>query len=156
MEMREKMQIVNLYLSTQEPPINVVQLANKLGIRVYDAAWPSNISGKIQKDRDKGGTSGFAIFVNKEHAATRKRFTIAHEIAHYVLHEEQIGDGVFDDALYRSGLSNEMERQANGLAANILMPWSELNKHIGKPTDELARLFNVSKEAMANRLGIFA
>jgi Zn-dependent peptidase ImmA (M78 family) len=156
MDMREKLQIVNLYMSTHEPPMNVVGLANQLGIRVYDAAWPNNISGKIQKDREKGGSSGFAIFVNKEHPATRKRFTIAHEIAHYVLHEDQIGDGVFDDALYRSGLSNKTEQQANGLAADILMPWIQLNKHIDKSLPELAAMFNVSEEAMKHRLAVFA
>ncbi|PYE98913.1 uncharacterized protein DUF955 [Rhizobium sp. PP-F2F-G38] len=155
MDTREKLQIVNLYMSTHEPPINVVGLANLLGIKVYNAAWPNNISGKIQKDAEKGGTSGFAIFVNASHPETRRRFTIAHEVSHYVLHEDLIGDGVFDDALYRSGLSNAVEQEANGLAANILMPWLHLNKQIGEPVHELARSFNVSEDAMKNRLKLF-
>jgi hypothetical protein len=154
-DMTEKMRVLNLYIANQRPPINVVGLANVLGIKVYNARWPDSISGKIQRDPTKGGESGFAIFVNASHSETRRRFTIAHEIAHYVLHEDRIGDGVFDDALYRSGLSNQEEREANGLAANILMPWQKLNPHVGKPLPELAEMFNVSEQAMEVRLGSF-
>lgn len=156
MDMREKLQIVNLYLSMNDsPPVKVSRLANILGIKVYEADWPDTVSGKIQKDASKGGESGFAIFVNKSHPETRQRFTIAHEVAHYVLHEQLIGDGIFDDALYRSGLPNKVEAEANGLAADILMPWAMLNKHINKPPEVLAEMFGVSKQAMAIRLGIF-
>lgn len=154
MDMREKLQIVSLYMSMHDkPPINVIGLANRLGIKVYDAAWPDTISGKIQKDREKGGESGFAIFVNRSHPLKRKRFTIAHEIAHYVLHEPMIGDGIFDDALYRSGLSNKMEAEANGLAADILMPWQVVRAYMeDRSVDELAEMFNVSNAAMTARL----
>lgn len=156
MDMREKLQIVNLYASINpNPPVKVIGLAHRLGIKVYKAEWPDSISGKIQKDSVKGGESGFAIFVNESHPETRQRFTIAHEIAHYVLHEDLIGDGVFDDALYRSGLPNKIEAQANGLAADILMPWPVLNQHIGKSAEELAAIFKVSEQAMSVRLGIF-
>jgi len=152
----EKLRIVNTYVDTFSVPVDVIGLARRLGIRVFDAPWPDHISGKIQRDNERGGDSGFAIFVNQGHPETRKRFTIAHEIAHYVLHEDQIGDGVFDDALYRSGLPEKIEAQANNLAADILMPWSELKRHLGDSVEDLARMFNVSAQAMAVRLGVFA
>ncbi|MDR9774119.1 ImmA/IrrE family metallo-endopeptidase [Rhizobium hidalgonense] len=155
-ELLEKLQLVNTYVGYFGIPVDVIGLARRLGIRVFDAPWPDNISGKIQRDEARGGESGFAIFVNEKHPETRKRFTIAHEIAHYVLHEDQIGDGVFDDALYRSGLPEKIEAQANNLAADILMPWSELKQHVGEPVDQLAEMFNVSTQAMAVRLGVFA
>ncbi|OJF97605.1 ImmA/IrrE family metallo-endopeptidase [Pararhizobium antarcticum] len=153
MDMREKLQIVGLYMSMHEtPPINVVGLANRLGIKVYEADWPSTISGKIQKDREKGGHSGFAIFVNKSHSRNRRRFTIAHEVAHFVLHEDLIGDGVFDDALYRSGLPNKIEQQANGLAADILMPYQIVQANLDMSIDALADMFDVSTAAITARL----
>lgn len=154
-DVAEKLRLVNLYIGYHGIPVNVVGLANRLGIKVYDAAWPENISGKIQKDAKKGGESGFAIYVNRAHPNTRKRFTIAHEIAHYVLHEDKIGDGIFDDALYRSGLPEKIEVQANGLAADILMPWQELVKRTPAGVHELAELFNVSEQAMSIRLGLY-
>jgi hypothetical protein len=152
----DKLQMVRTYVGYFGIPVNVIGLAHRLGLRIYNTPWPNNISGKIQKDKERGGPSGFAIFVNKSHPETRKRFTIAHEIAHYVLHEDKIGDGIFDDALYRSGLPEKMETQANGLAADILMPWERLMPLVSTDPKELARQFNVSEEAMNIRLGMFA
>lgn len=156
MDLGEKLRLVNTYVGYFGAPVNVLGLAHRLGVRVFDTPWPDNISGKIQKDKERGGDSGYAIFVNKFHAETRKRFTIAHEIAHFVLHEDLIGDGIFDDALYRSGLPEKIEAQANGLAADILMPWSLLQPHLGNDPKELADMFNVSESAMNIRLGVFA
>lgn len=153
----EKLRILNDYLDAAEPPIRLIPLAEALGVKVYEAAWPDSVSGKIQRDQARGGPSGYAIYVKKDHPPRRKRFTIAHELAHYVLHEEAIGDGVFDDALYRSGLSNTQETQANSLAADILMPWRHLRGFVDKYGDDVARLadaFNVSRNAMSIRIGV--
>lgn len=152
----EKLAVVRSYLAQDEPPIEVTPLANRLGIRVYRAPWPNEISGKIQRDQERGGSSGFAIFVNGSHPSVRRRFTIAHELAHYVLHESKIGDGIFDDAMYRSGLPVREEVQANALAADILMPRRLVNaaqSKYGDDVDKLAKLFWVSKQAMSIRLG---
>jgi Zn-dependent peptidase ImmA (M78 family) len=153
----EKLEILNDYIASSSLPVEVVPLANRLGIRVYNAPWPNEISGKIQKDNERGGSSGFAIFVNKSHPQTRRRFTVAHEIAHYVLHERKIGDGIFDDAMYRSGLPHREEVQANELAADILMPKSKLLECIevlGADVAVLADHFSVSKQAMSIRLDV--
>jgi len=156
MAIGEKLKIVNDYIDGSELPIHVIPLANRLGIEVYKADWPSSVSGKIQRDEELGGDSGYAIFVNASHSERRRRFTISHEIAHFVLHEEMIGDGLYDDALYRSGLSAPEEVDANKLAADILMPRRILNEFAFALDDveTLAHQFNVSEQAMARRLGI--
>ncbi len=153
----QKLAIVNDYLEAATVPIEVVQLAKRLGLRVFNAPWPDSVSGKIQRDPKHGGDSGFAIFVNQTHSHVRRRFTIAHEIGHYVLHESQIGDGIFDDALYRSGLSNAVEAQANRMAADILMPRPLLDRYVtinGSDPARLAKIFDVSEAAMKIRLGL--
>lgn len=153
----EKLKIVNDYIASESLPIKVTPLAQRLGIRVFGAPWPDEISGKIQRDAERGGDSGFAIFVNKSHSQTRRRFTVAHEIAHYVLHERQIGDGIFDDALYRSGLPHREEVQANELAADILMPKKRVIEMIeknGSDVPYLAEQFDVSRQAMSIRLSV--
>lgn len=149
-----KLKIINDHIENSFLPIKVVPLAKALGINVYGADWPNDISGKIQKEVGRGGGSDFAIYVNKNHPQTRRRFTVAHEIAHYVLHEDEIGDGIFDDALYRSGLSDRIEVQANNLAADILMPERAVKQSYKKITDvaDLAQKFNVSTQAMSIRL----
>lgn len=140
------------------PPVMTVPIANQLGMKVYNVPdWPPNISGMIRKDGKLGGESGIAIYVNKDHPETRRRFTIAHEIAHFVLHQDLIGDGITDDGLYRSNLSLTNETHANRFAADLLMPWHLVDREIKNGRDtvsELAGLFNVSMQAMSIRLGV--
>jgi hypothetical protein len=136
-------------------PVRVAALADALGLKVYSTARLSpDVSGMIKIDLAKGGQSGYAIYVNGSHAETRKRFTIAHEIAHFILHKNLIGDGIVEDALLRArGLSNSVERQANGLAADILMPWHLLEPAIPNNTiEDLASMFKVSRDAMSYRV----
>lgn len=138
-------------------PVKVISLAHALGLKVYTTkSLEPDVSGVIKRDQRKGGESGFAIFVNGNHVETRRRFTIAHEIAHFILHENLIGDGIVEDALLRAGgLSNSIERQANSLAANILMPWdlieSARDENITS-IEDLSALFNVSRDAMSYRI----
>ena len=137
-------------------PISVRDIAVDFGIELYCGRWRNGASGCIRRDPEHGGPSGFAIIANHEHGPMRRRFTIAHEIAHYVLHRGKIGDGLIDDRLYRSRLTDSMEGQANDFAAFILMPWDLITREIkhGRDTvEELAEVFEVSKSAMAVRLG---
>lgn len=65
----------------------------------------------------------FVISVNRRHAKSRQRFSMAHEYAHYQLHRHEIAnmpDG--EKILFRDGRSLPMEWQANSFAAAILMP----------------------------------
>ena len=137
-------------------PVQTVKIANALGIKVYKVpGWPSDLSGMVKKNSDSAG--GYDIFVNADHPETRRRFTIAHEIAHVILHPHLIGDGITDDALLRSGLSNAVEAQANRMAADILMPREKLNECISQgltSVRDLAAKFNVSEQSMAIRLGV--
>ena len=139
-------------------PVDVNAIAKVLQIKVYhEKEWPNGLSGQIVKDGHFGGQSGYAIYINGNHIETRRRFTLAHELAHFILHKDSIGDGIADDALYRSGLSNAQEAMANKLAADILMPWKLVNEKIKEGIDtieDLAKQFNVSISAMAIRLGV--
>ncbi len=139
-------------------PVSVVPIAEALGLKVYRVdGWSDEISGKIERNAEYGGPSGFAIFVNKQHPKTRRRYTIAHEIAHFALHRDLIGDELIDDSLYRSGLRASLETEANKTAQDILMPWHLLNAEIESGTtgvEELAACFDVSPTAMAIRLGV--
>ena len=110
----------------------------------------------IIKDIETGGTSGYAIFVNNNHHTHRRRFTIAHEIGHFVLHGDLIGDGIAEDYLLRAdGFPNRIETEANKFAASLLMPRHlmidyQIQGILSIP--ELAKIFNVSKDAMSIRL----
>lgn len=151
-------EIVRRYTSSF--PVKVGELANELGLRVVRAPLPPKISGLIQPSPD--APAGFEIRVNKYEISERQRFTVAHEIAHYLLHRDDIGAGVVDSIMYRSNLTSRKETEANRLAADIVMPAKvvgrELERIGGMRTDEavekLASMFRVSLPAMKVRLGV--
>jgi predicted transcriptional regulator len=142
----------------QAPPIDVSAIAKSFGINVWeDRNLGSAVSGKLFQDRVNGGTSGYSIVVNANEAFVRRRFTVAHEIAHFLLHRDLIREGVEDDTFYRSKLSSALETQANAMAANILMPYVLINQAVAQGINTvagLATLFQVSQDAMKVRMGI--
>lgn len=134
----------------------MILIARDLGLNVWEMnSLPEGISGKIFKDPLNGGSSGYSVGVKASEGFQRKRFTVAHEIAHFILHRAKIGDELSDDALYRSGLSTREEAQANQLAADILMPVKQilsLREQGRTEVSDLASLFQVSEPAMRVRL----
>lgn len=129
-------------------------LATDLGVKVVLATLPMNISGLIQPDED----GGYVIKVNRFEPKERQRFTIAHEIAHFLLHREKIQAGLVDSVLYRSKLSSKLEAEANRLAADIIMPREAVIAAMKEAddgvdvVDALAHRFQVSRQAMEIRV----
>lgn len=146
--------IIRRYTATA--PVNIVGLADALLITVRQEDLGAD-SGEIIRDIDRGGFSGYSIIVNATHAPVRKRFTAAHEVAHFLLHRDRITNRLRDDQMYRSNLGTTKEKEANQLAADLLMPRRLIgqfrNAGIRAP-EELAVKFRVSVEAMRIRLGI--
>jgi hypothetical protein len=142
----------------QSAPVDVTGLAEALGLAVWeDDEFPEGVSGKIFLDSENGGPSGYSIAVRASDPFVRRRFTVAHEIAHFILHKNLIGASLTDDALYRSGLSTWEEVEANRLAADILMPRKLLSHFVrqyGNDPVVLSHFFKVSDAAMRIRLGI--
>ena len=142
----------------KNPPINTFLIIEHLNILLRGSDhFNDAISGKIYKiDPHTNENKHYKIVVNLNHSRERQRFTIAHEIAHYILHRDQIGNGIVDDALYSSILSNEIEKEANEFATEILMPMRLLTNSIrehGIDPKKLAEEYFVSETAMAIRLG---
>lgn len=142
-------------------PVDVYAVAEKLGISVEDHEFDSDVSGVLMVR-----PNGAVIGVNQSHHPNRKRFTIAHEIAHFKLHREEsklFVDGkanFFRDALSSEGIDPQ-ERSANQFAAALLMPaelvyryYAEQQPDIYDPTDcaRFAAKFRVSEQALIIRL----
>lgn len=137
-------------------PVKVGAIAKAFGIDVKKSTLAAGISGEIKETDGK-----IVIRVNRHDVKERQRFTLAHEIAHFLLHRDKIGDGITDDILYRSGLSDAQEAQANRLAADIVMPWVLIQKTLENYTDlkpeqkieQLAQEAEISTTAIKIRLG---
>ncbi len=143
-----------------EAPVRLSAISQALGLIVRASTLPPGISGEIRPDANRPGQ--FIVRVNRHDSAVRQRFTVAHEIGHYLLHRDQIGSGIVDDALYRSSLSDRREAEANRIAADILMPeglvdtWLDRARVLGvdDPASYLKQRFEVSDAAMKIRLGL--
>jgi hypothetical protein len=150
------MKIVRAHQETA--PVKVSPIVRALGLQAFSADLPHGVSGKIFfEEPEDGSQSGYVIYVNGGEPKPRMRFTLAHEVAHFILHRDLIGDGISDDVLYRSKLSSPIEAAANKLAADILMPWHLVREATDKgitTASDLARLFEVSEIAMSIRLGL--
>lgn len=148
---------IDIILSNHDQlPIKIGKIAKELGITVKKATLQAGISGEIKESNGEVITR-----INRHDVKERQRFTLAHEIAHFLIHRELIGDGIVDDILYRSVLSDELEQQANRLGADILMPWPLVKEslqnlegeRVETKIEKLAKEFEVSITAMQIRLG---
>lgn len=148
-------------------PVDVDAIAQHLGVPVVREPFQSDlaeISGVLyQKD-------GRAVIgVNAAHAPTRQRFTVAHEIGHFVLHKGASALHVdrsislrFRDARASQAVDAD-EIAANAFAAELLMPrellttellakWVRRAETESDFIDGLAKEFTVSHQAMTHRL----
>lgn len=148
--------------------IDVKKVALFLNIELVSYDFGEDVSGVLMRD-DQNAKIGYSL----HNGLKRQRFTIAHELGHYVLNHQR--QGIFVDTpekyftLFRDQNSSTgedvQEREANAFAAAILMPKTILIDAAsiiyksGITRDEeydivqtLAAKFNVSKLAMSIRL----
>lgn len=144
-----------------EYPVGIIELCQKQGIKVFEEYLDSDVSGFIIINQSACYTkykTGKLIVVNASDSARRKRFTVAHELAHYILHRKD------DGSLYAhrdAGQYGSIEHEANLFAAAILMPedlvYDSLS-YIGKSlpfsikAECISRDFAVSLDAARVRL----
>ncbi len=109
-------------------PVDPLNVANALGIKVMNAVFSEETkSGAVVK---RGGQ--YSIFVNANDSPARKRFTIAHEIGHRLLHMASGPDSEFvdtpdnfrtADVVDEPGWTDERKKEweANAFASALLM-----------------------------------
>jgi len=94
------------------------------------------------------------IRVNKNHNSKRQRFTILHELGHYILHRNKL-QSFTDEIFFRAGLKGDIEYRANEFASKLLMPEDLVRKAIAEGIRNLGMLaerFDVSSPAMKLRV----
>lgn len=163
-EVEQRAEQVLRETGTYRVPIPIDVVAHRLRLSVEAAPLGDNFSGVLVVEKERG-----AIGYNASHAPVRQRFTIAHEIAHYLLHVKQNHRSQLFIDRYVAYRSDEVsssgndrnEVAANRLGAALLMPESLVREQIKKHAldlddDEavalLAKQFQVSTIAMTNRL----
>jgi Zn-dependent peptidase ImmA (M78 family) len=143
-------------------PVQLTDCARYLGIIIKNVELDADVSGFLLLKDD----NSVHIGINKSNPVNRRRFTLAHEIAHYILHakDSKLFVDKEEKVLYRDSNSStgelEKEREANAFAAALLMPEKLLREEIAKQNEEakekfinnVARKFQVSEQAVTIRL----
>jgi Zn-dependent peptidase ImmA (M78 family) len=145
--------------SITEPPIDVVKIAETLGIEIHTLQFDDpNVSGILIKK-----ANDFYIGLNELQPKNRQRFSIAHELGHYTLHILSKSIFVDDFEKFRDKVSSEgskeEEIEANAFAAELLMPEQFIRKDLEEIDicDEecvrkLAQKYQVSTESFVYRV----
>ncbi len=147
---------IDKYLS--EHPVKLGAIAKRLGVKVLLSTLPRGTSGQIGQEN-----GDFVIRINRHEAKHRQRFTLAHELAHFLLHRERVeaANGWSENVLLRAPEQPmQIEYEANRLASDLVIPSAQLaeatNEYNGPMTPEviedLARRFGVSTAAMEIKL----
>ena len=139
---------------------NLEEILDKLHIRAYYAdmteVFPDainakdNISACIINDNGER-----IIYINKYDGPRRQRFSVAHEIGHYILRHLEDNGG---DVLYRNQIASlgidSREISANRFASSLLMPKYLVERmyEMGFNIEMMADAFLVSKQVVRYRL----
>jgi Zn-dependent peptidase ImmA (M78 family)/DNA-binding XRE family transcriptional regulator len=147
-ELLEKAQI-------NQPPVDVPELCTRCGVLVLKRSFPDALSGLVFAHE-----SAAVIGINEDHSDTRQRFSMAHELGHFLLgHHERSSDYEHRFHIDLSegtppGFDWRAERAANEFAADLLMPRRLIAAEFKQSQNPstLAELFEVSEIAMGYRL----
>jgi Zn-dependent peptidase ImmA (M78 family) len=151
--------------SIATPPVDIELIARMLDINLFKKPYDEKkgkLSGVLIRDINTN-----TIGVNSNDHEHRQRFTIAHEIGHFLLHE---GVPVFVDKEYKVNFRKNSTQQgtdiveidANNFAGMLLIPEKFLLMDLSRNNvdilsaedmEKLAEKYNVSPQAMALRLG---
>lgn len=137
-------------------PIPVVELATLAGISKIEPLMSQGFEGTLIANSEK---SAGAIFYNGTVPRSRQKFTIGHELGHFLLpwHRQTTFECTAEDISNRA--RKDWEIQANQFSAELLMPKALVKSRLHVMRDpelahiqELSNQFEVSFEAAARRL----
>ena len=158
-EMPEVAQMILDRLGIEEVPIPIVAIMKSLNFQVVAGELKDEISGIIGIDDDlaKNFKSSKVIAINNKDNVGHQRFTMAHELAHYLFDFDVSNQIVYYNTYNTFEDENEEERRANYFAANLLMPEKKFKKEFDNvviknnlyvTVEKLSQIFKVSGEAV--------
>lgn len=150
----------------KKAPVDVMDIARQLDLELLKHPFKEDESGILVVKGDRA-----IIGYNPDQSPVRQRFSVAHEIGHFLLHYSQVPVSAresYVDVFKRDWVAsqgvNKLEIDANAFAAELLMP-EHLVKQYAQAyqingTDlvdddvikELADAFEVSIQAISIRL----
>lgn len=123
-------------------PVKIVEICNQMGFNIYRQNLPPQICGYIMIDgelKDKLQTDRI-ISVNERESNKRRRFTVAHELAHYLFDfDPEKSIQFFNKFELNHENGNEDEGRANRFAAELLMPETNIKEQFQKLANDKSK-----------------
>jgi hypothetical protein len=145
--------------------MRLTEAGDELGRMIFDDGYSTRFNPEIDNYelvKVKIGTMLIeALLLEEARLYGRYRFTLAHELAHWILHRKLFEGTRYAASTFNTGLftNSSTEWQANYLAKAILMPAGQIKRAFYQVRDtglsgisRLADIFQVSREAMGYRL----
>lgn len=142
-------------------PLDIRAIASHIfNVKIIEKDLGKSASGFLEKIGDQ-----WCVYINKYENETRKRFTIAHELAHLIFHSEKYSksdNSLRDQIFFRDENTSPLEKQANDFASELLMPEGLFQRYIKEGDNtiiKLAERFNLSTAAVkyrAYKLGLIS
>ncbi|MBQ8749270.1 MAG: ImmA/IrrE family metallo-endopeptidase [Clostridia bacterium] len=164
--MREKIKNILTEAGLYKIPVDIVKLADYYDLAIYqqELDYDGAIISKKEGFYIDGNKCYKAILININQIPTRKRFTIAHELIHWITTPEEERNNLY--AHRDDNLTNfNCEPQINKWASELLMPYGLVKEVLGKINCKygispsiiyhVADAFNVSYAAAQIRLEKF-
>lgn len=136
------------------PPILIDDIAENYGLKVLYGELPpemGDVAGYIMlQDEEK------VVLINSLDSPVRQRFTIAHELGHYLLHVDALRNnpkyGIMKRHPIGQGDNDVYEIEANFFASRLLVPKFLLEQYEQLPHTRMATIFAVSSDVIGYRL----
>lgn len=116
-------ELKGFYYDDNNTYTKIEELVQLIGLKVKRVIMSDNESGKLD---------GNTIRVNINHHIHRQRFTLAHELGHYLLDHKGNLYRTLNFDIYTDDRDYQNELEANDFAAKILMPLKLINEYIEK------------------------
>jgi Zn-dependent peptidase ImmA (M78 family) len=128
-------------------PVDPVKIARDMGVEVYSAQLGNDTWGLLV-----GQPGSVDIYVDSDQPPNRFRFTVAHELGHYVTRRDEAEVG-FVDKRSTEGQGDPNEVFANHFAGALLMPADVLQRlaRAGLSDMKTAQVLGVSLDALRYR-----
>jgi Zn-dependent peptidase ImmA (M78 family) len=155
---RRAREFYTTHVQDRSMQVDLEQIADSLGIRVFYLPLNDDDSGVLLVKDGKA-----VVIINGKHHQNRRRFSLAHELAHYCLHRQDSVEIFHRDQISTLG-TKKIEIEANAFAAELLMPEESLkvwmaSKEFDPLDDDIddviaqkARELGVSQQALNIRL----
>lgn len=147
---RDKAESILKLANITDLPVNLNKIAESLGFTILPFPFPDKRKGMVLIENNHK-----TIGINSNHSISSQRYTIAHELGHYLNGHQHYDNPHINDETRFFDAHFQQEKEADLFAAELLMPKDFLIKdltEIGLDIEKLTKKYQVSEQAMWIRL----